>query len=523
MSEAAPNAPSGGIAERVVRGLAAMSLVTVVGYLGQLIVVPVGMHAWGPVRYGEWVSLSALVAFMAMSDLGIQSHVVNRMCAHDARGEHDKFLSELHSALRLQGPLALGIWIVFALVTFFLPLDVWLGVHTATRVETYLAVCLLCAELLLGVPLGALRGVYRATGQIARAGVLTAIKRAVELLMPALFMLAGARFPTLALARVIFAVGFDLLVIQDLRRQHSWFRLRPLSGSAAAGLAMLAPGVLFLVAGLGEYLANQGNLLVVQSILGGEEVSRFSTHRTIANMGRMLSVQITSVIWPELTALDALNDAAQLIRAHRTTAKLVGFVVGASLLGFLPVAEPLYSAWTLRKLSIDMPTLAMFVAQTSLWGVWGVSATALLATNRQGRLALILSVNAFVVFLLSAVLVPRYGMRGASLAVLVSDICVAAWAIPRAACAALGDQLGSFSKEIGLALGIGLGIPASLSAFVYRMLPAGFWRLILTPPLFFMLALGFFWIALMPAERGSARRLFVKIRQKLRGMRPVAL
>jgi phosphatidyl-myo-inositol dimannoside synthase len=511
-----------GMAERVLKGIAAMSVAALVNYIGQLAIVPLGMHAWGPTKYGEWTSLSALVAFLAMTDLGVQSHVVNRMCAHHARGDHDELLAELHSALRLQGPLAIGLWAAAALVAAVLPLDVWFGIGTATRFETYLTLVLLGAELLLGVPLGAVRGTYRATGQLVRAALLTALKRAVEMALPAALMVAGAPFPVIALARVVWALLVDVYVVYDLHKQNPWFRLLPLGGDRKTGLRMLAPGALFLAAGLGDFLVTQGNLLVVQSVIGGEEVSRFATHRNIANMGRMLSLQISAVVWPELTALDALSDGSRLVRAYRTTSKFTGFVVGFALIGFLPLAELVYSAWTLRKLSLDMPTLLLLAAQATLWGFWGSSSTALLATNRQGRVALLLATNAAVSFVLSILLVPRLGIRGVAAASLAADLAFASWVVPRAACHALGDRFSGYAREILGVLGLAVLVPAAFAALLYALLPAGMLRAFVVPPVFGAAALVAFWFTLAPEERATARRVSLKIRGKLFASRGAA-
>jgi len=504
-----------GMAERILKGVAAMGLVMVVNYLGQLLIVPIGISGWGPVKYGEWTSISALVAFLAMTDLGVQSHVINRMCAHHARGDHDLVLEDLHSALRLQGPLALGLWALAAVVTWVLPLEAWFGLNTATRFETYLTLLLLGGELLLGVPLGAVRGTYRATGQLVRAAFLTAIKRAVEISLPAALMLAGARFPAVAFARLAWALAFDLYVMRDLYRTNPWFRLRPLRGDFAVGFQMLAPGALFLAASLGDFLMTQGSLLVVQSIIGGEEVARFATHRNLANISRLFSQQISSVLWPELTALAALADTSRLVRAHRTAAKLSGFVGGLTLLGFLPLAEPVYAAWTRHKLSLDMPTLLMLAAQTTIWGFWAPASTALLATNRQGRLALLLSANAAMVFVVSMILVPRVGIRGVAAASLSADVLCAAWLVPRAACRALGDTFGRFAREVLGFFGLGLVVPVAIAALVYALLPAGFSRFVVVPPVFGLLALGLGWLALAPEERATAQRLLRKVTGKL--------
>jgi O-antigen/teichoic acid export membrane protein len=240
-------------------------------------------------------------------------------------------------------------------------------------------------------------------------------------------------------------------------------------------------------------------------------------------MGRMLSTQITIVVWPELTALDALADNTRLDRAFRTTSKLAGFIVGLGLLGFLPVAEPLYAAWTLKKLTLDPVTLGMLIAQSVLWGFWGVGSTALLATNRQGRLALLLAANAAVVFVLSVFLVPRVGIRGCAAASLLADVTVASWLVPRAACKALGDSFKGYAREILSSLGVGLLVPAAISAGLYFLLPAGLFRALVIPPVFALIALPLFSLTLADEERQTATRLVAKVRQKLFGSRGAPL
>lgn len=508
-----------GMGERVLKGVAAMALIAVVNYVGQLVLVPIGMHAWGPVRYGEWVSLSALVVFLALSDFGLQQHVVNRMCAHHVRGEHEEFLASMHSALRLQGPVALGIWVLVAVVMAFLPLDRWLGVTTATRLETYMAVTFLAAELLMGVPMGYVRGTHRATGRLARAGIFLAVRRTLDLAVPALLMYFGASFAMVALGRVAASIAHDIVLVRDFHRQYPWFRVFPLRGDWREGLRMLAPGLLFFLIGIGDYLVNQGPLIVLQSVSGGGEVAHFSTHRTIANVGRMISGQIMVVVWPELTALSALSDASRLVHAHRTASKMVGFLVGVALFGFMPLAGPVYAAWTVHELAFDPFVLGMLVAQTTLWGFWSVSMTALAATNRQGRAVVIMAVNAAVGIGLSLLLIPRFGIRGAAAAALIADLAVASWAMPRVACKEFGDHLLGHAREVLPVIGLGLVAPAGLAGLLYWAMPPGLLRAVVVPPVFGLLSAGFFWYAISAEERDVARSIGRKIRNRIAGVR----
>lgn len=511
----ASQAKTSGLTDRVLASTIALSLGAVVHMLGQVIVVPIGMATWQKERWGEWLSISALVMFLALTDLGVQTHVVNKMSAQFARGKTDEMQHELHSALRIQGPLAIVIWTLGAVVFYFLPLKSWLGIRTATDLDAYLTIIFFSFELLLNVPFGVVNSTYRAVQQLPRAAVIGTLKRVFEILILSSMMLLRAPFWTVALGRVLMVLVLYSWVIRDLHRRFTWFSLRPLRGVARDGLAMLPSGALFLLAALADYLANQGNLMVIQGVLGGVAVAQLATHRTISSMGKIVATQLASAIWPELTALEALGDTERLVRLHRTAAKIVAFLAGIPLLAFFPASPWVYRAWTMRELSLDAVILGLFVLQTILWGVWYAGWTVLMATNRQGRLVWFLAVNALVSMGLCVLLVPKLGIRGAAISMLVADCTIALWSIPRAACIALGDKPSGFFREVFLAIAVGLIAPALMSVGAYVVLPAGAIRALVTPIVFLGLALPLVWISLLPEEQALCLRMFDKIRNRL--------
>lgn len=517
-----PRAQTSRLADRVLASTVALSVGAVIHILGQIVLVPIGMATWQKERWGEWLSISALVMFLALTDLGVQTHVVNKMAAHFARGKTDKMLHELHSSLRIQGPLAIVVWTLGAIIFYFLPLKSWMGIRTATEIETYLTVIFFSFELLMNVPFGVVNSTYRAAHELPRSALIGTAKRSFEVLILAGLMLLRAPFWAVALGRVLMVLVLYSLVIRDLHRRFSWFKLRPLRGKSRDGLAMLPSGALFLLAALSDYLANQGNLMVIQGALGGIAVAQLATHRTISSMGKIVATQLASAIWPELTALEALGDTERLVRLHRTASKLVAFIAGIPLLAFFPMSAWVYRAWTMRELSLDALILGIFILQTILWGVWYAGWTVLMATNRQGRLVWLLAVNAAVSMTLCVVLVPYLGIRGAAVAMLVADCVIAVWAIPRAACVALGDKPLGFFREVFLALGVGLLAPALMSAGAYVVLPAGALRALLTPLIFLVLALPLVWVSLLAEEKALCLRMFEKIRNRVPFLRRAA-
>jgi O-antigen/teichoic acid export membrane protein len=282
---------------------------------------------------------------------------------------------------------------------------------------------------------------------------------------------------------------------------------------------MLIPGSLFALAGIAEYLNTQSSVMVVQSMIGGAAVTQLATQRTMVNMSRMIASQITSAMWPEVTALDARGERAGLVRVHRTMAKVVSFLIGALLLALLPVARLIYGWWTLKSLSFDPYIYAAMAAQTILWGVWSSSSTVLVATNRQRTLIVILALNACATVALSILLVPRYGIRGAALAGLLADLAVVAWATPRAAVASVGDRARDHLREVVLPLGAGLLLPALPAGLVYWLLPWPSARIFVAPLVGLPIGVVAFYWMLAPVERAAAKRVLEKVRARLRRAR----
>jgi O-antigen/teichoic acid export membrane protein len=512
-----PKPPIGSLVDRVVHGTLALSLVMAVNMAGQIATVPIAMLAWGAPRYGEWVALSALVGFLTLVDLGVQPHVVNQMTAAHARGDPDTFLAELHSAFRFQILLVTALLALGAAVLAILPLQRWYGIATASRIEVYLTVLFLGAELLIGVVVGPIGGAYRATGRLARGAFVGLIQRILFFGAQLGLMLAGAGFTVIAITRAALMLVITAWLLVDLRQTLPWFSMSPraLRGSLRAGLKMLGPASLFILTGLADYVTLQGTVLVVQTLAGGAEVTQLATQRTMVNMGRMIASQLPFVLWPEITAMSARGEHDKLLRVHRSMAKVVAFLVGALLFTLLPLGRTVYGWWTLRSLSFDPALYGIMAAQTIAWGVWGSSSTVLVATNRQSRLAKFLFANAAVTLALAALLVPRLGVRGAALAGLCADLAIMAWSAPRAACELTGDRPSAFAREVLGALFFGLALPAGFGALVYRLLPWTSARAVVAPAFGLAAGLVAFSLALAEPERAAARRVLDRLKARV--------
>ena len=509
----APSSIYSGFVDRVTKSFGALSAGAVVNVFAQIAVVPVALYAWGKFRYGEWLLLTGLVQLLKVTDLGLQTFVVNRLCASYARGDREDLERSLHSALRVQLPLALTVLAGVAAIMLALPVERILGLHTIAGRSLFSVGVLLSTELLIGVPMGVVAGVYRATGYLARSALIGAVQQFAIVVMTLLLVGNHASFPPVAAGRVAIAVVASIWIVHDLRRLHPWLEIWSDAGSWHEGLSMLVPGLFFLLIPVADYLSTQFTLAVTQRFLGGGEVARLATHRTVANLGSMVSALLTIAVWPELTALHALEQRNPLARVHRTLAKLNLWLVSAVLFGALPFLPLIYPVWTDKKLTLDVWTLGFLVVRMMFWSIWNASSTVLLATNRHRGVALILLGEALLTGALAVILVPRLGIKGAALAALIADVAISAWLIPRLALQEIGDSVNGFLATIASAMAA-VVIPVAVGLVGWRLLPSTFLRYGLVMPVSGLLGVAMMVWQLNTSERRVLTDLHGRIAPK---------
>lgn len=490
-----------GLFVRVSRGVGALSLNAAANLIGQLSIVPVALYVWGEIRYGEWVVLAGLVSLLKVGDLGLQSFVVNRLCASYARDDREGMRHVLHGALRVLYLLASVLLVLISVALLVVPLDRALALQTVDGLELFAVALLLAIEVLIGVPMGVIAGVYRATGRLARAGMVGTCQQ-LAIIGFTLGMIAGQTdFLSLASARVGVALVTSLWIIYDLKRLYPWLQIWPTSGTWREGVCMIGPGLFFLLIILADYVSNQFPLLVIQKMLDGGEVSRLATHRTVVNLAHMVSALLIHAVWPELTTLYARAENERLVQVHRSLTKFNMWLVGAVAFGMLPFVPWIYPSWTVGRLALDKWTLAFLIIRLLVWAMWSPSMTLLSATNRHQYVALGLLGAAAVSSILTVGLVPMMGISGAVLAVLLGDICIPAWLVPSIACRGMGERVGKCVRAAGAALIGGIGIPVGLGVVGWQLFPSPLLRYVLVAPISLAIALSLMWRRLDPFER----------------------
>ena len=85
------------LAGRLGRNLAAQLYNQTATLLIQLVLIPVLIFAWGIETYGVWLVLTALAAYLALSDLGLTFVAKNEMAMQAAAGDRENAVATFHS------------------------------------------------------------------------------------------------------------------------------------------------------------------------------------------------------------------------------------------------------------------------------------------------------------------------------------------------------------------------------------------------------------------------------------------
>jgi O-antigen/teichoic acid export membrane protein len=453
------------IAANVGRGAGAFSIGAVLNMVAQFALVPVAMYGWNPTAWGEWNVLMAIVTPLAMSDLGMQSFIVNEMCIAYSQSGPRKLLRTLNSSLVILVPIVLILLGILTVTLPFARLGFLLGFTSIGGLGLAISVLLLAFDPLVRVPVGAISGIYRATGRLPRGVMFDNLRIGLQLLATLAVIWTGAGFLSVAAVRALVVILVSMLLLVDLRKVYPWLKLTRALGDWRQGQAMIVPGLFFLMMPIANWVGNEFILIILQHGLGGIAVSEFATHRTATNCGRMISSVVVLAAWPELTVLYSRGDQVRLLRAHRMLVKWSLWLVSAVTLCVVLLLPSIYREWTHNRLTIEPLTLGLLSARVAVWGFWNGSMTLLLAINRQRSVAFALVGAALIGGLLAIPLVEHMGVAGAALAVLIGDVCVPAWLIPLYACRETGDKYTEFIADTCI-LPVVSGTAAVLLVFV---------------------------------------------------------
>lgn len=420
------------IIQRLRSGLGAQGLSQAANLFIRLAEVPLFFAYWGAERYGEWLMVAAIPAYLAMADGGFtgttQREMTMRMGAGDRQGALAAFQSTWLMLLVLSAVL-LGLTF---LVTTLLPLDQWLKLSTM-RGETLTAVILLLTvHIILGFQCGLIYGGYSCEGRYARGTNLTTLIYLLDFAGLALAVMLGGG-PVAAAAGFLAGRALALIVLLlDLPSVAPWLRFGWRHASKAEIVRLFRPSLASMAFPLGEALNTQGMRLVIGLVLGPVAVAVFSSIRTLCRSAMKPIVIVARLIEPEMALAYGAGNQVLVSKLFTHSSQLTIWLAlpACVLLWFL--GESMLQIWGRGAIAMDASLYAWLLLASAFNSLWFTALMVPYATNRHGRIAMLSLATNGGLLVFANIFMFWFGLPGAGAAVLLAELTLVGWVLPAA-------------------------------------------------------------------------------------------
>lgn len=413
------------------RTLGANSLAQAVTVLGQVIILPVLLWAWGPERAGSWLVLMALTSWLTLADLGFANVAANAMTMETAAGNR--------RAARVTSDSAWAVWAIATTVLLGLtligltrlPLSA-IGVAARPEDAAGLALILLVVGVCVAMAHGVVGAGMRAQGQMHRMVLTTAVARGGEFVTLALFAALGA--PFWAIAAAMLSARVCATAIGWARFFAAFPDLRPSLASARRDrIATLVPASLgYFQFNIAHALSLQGVTLVLGATLGPGAVVVVTAVRTLARAGRMLAAVVIHASEPLFAQLAGRQDRAPAarLRARLLMAATLGATLYAAFMGV--AGDRILDVWT-GGVVVGVPLLIAGFAGAVICEIfWFTLQAPLVSTNRHAPFGRAFLMAATFGLLMLPVALGAFDVLGAALVTLFVHGATLGWTLYRA-------------------------------------------------------------------------------------------
>lgn len=346
--------------KRISKNLAALFTSNGINMVWQLVLPPVFIHKYGTSLYGEWLALSASVAYLGTLNFGVQTFVNQDLTVRYHRGQMEGFHIQQSTALRL----LLGIVIVAAVLSsgiFFVPLDRLLKL-TISQHEASLAAYFLSLQILLNFLFGYFAGSFMVVARSHRGTHWNNIQRLTILAFTGMAAWLKEPFAMVAFAQFSACVVCLIGVLIDIRITASDIFPTLRHWDRKAVISILKPSGYFGMIIASTFLSFQLPVLILQRIVGPTVVVIFTLMRTIFSMARQLLNALTQSMGPEITRLYGKQDWSGLSLLYNYSERFIFFCIPVVNLGVLSISPLLLTLWLHKGGLFSLPLYAVMTA-----------------------------------------------------------------------------------------------------------------------------------------------------------------
>lgn len=406
--------------KRVLKMFTAQGANVGVVLITQLVLPPVFLHSYGVARYGEWLVLSASIAYLVNLNFGISTYASNELTILRQRNQIDEYRRLQSSSIAL----TLGICLLGVLISAgisLLPLDRLFHFTTMGRAEAGRAAFFLGLGMMCHILASYYQNLFMVIQETHRGVMWWNARRLAGTLAVVPPALLHWSFDRLSFVGFIATLVIALATFVDLKLRMRGLPLGLQGANWATAKSTLKPSGMFAMIFGQTYLVFSVPVIILQRLLGPETVVLFTISRTVLGTARQFLSTLTSSIAPEITLTFGSGDRKKLLDIFHYSERVVFAMVPVANLGAFLLAPFLIHFWLHKNGLFDGSIYALMALVSGVMSMREHKQFFQFSTNTHHRLAHIMFWGNIAMILVSIPMTVWFGVRGFMVTWLVSE------------------------------------------------------------------------------------------------------
>lgn len=399
----------------------------------QLLLIPFFIHFWGVEYYGEWITLTIVPSFLALSEFGFGTATANSFLIKFASGEKKAAADISKTGVVIMTYLI--IWAIILSSSIILILDYFdVFEHSVLPVnEAISAIIILLIAKVIGFYQQIFEAYYRAARRASLSINFQTIIAIANIIGGVVVLVSGGKIMAFALvALLVSTVMYPLYIIVAIRT------LKLNTECKGEYDKNLVKNLVFI--GFGHFLSPiwqaiyyQGSTFVVRILLGPVAVTIFNTVRTLIRSSSQAFSMVITATYPDFQfELNAGNNKkATRIFLHTLGLNIliaIAFTLFIALFG-----NSIYNLWTGKQLYVETSVWIVFTVSIIFYALWFTFSFIFEALNKPYTYTLASLICAILSIMISWVLAQKFNLLGAAIANLCFDVMMCIYLLPKGA------------------------------------------------------------------------------------------
>ena len=389
------------------------------------------LKSWGVDVYGEWLLITAAVANLALSEVGGNVYITNRLTQFYAKGDIKAFQSTLQTALVVFLTWPAVMFLIFLLLVTIVPLGSILGLRFINEELLRIVAVVLAFQILVEIPKGLILGVFRATDNLPRGVMLANYVVLIQLVFVGSGLWLGGGIIAIAVLQIIPIILIIIFTIFEINKKFpdshlfsfEFFNLDIVK-------QFFLPSVHFFLIQISQVLSTQGTVMVIGLLLGSGQVVLFVTMRMLSNIIKSVLNLLSHAAWPDMTKFEAEHNDLKLTALFKALLRTVIALMIVVVTVLTCLGRAIYEAWLGETELYDQTVMNLFLLLLVLQVLSAVYGNLLMATNKHRGLAAVMLASSIVSIFFAYVGANIDGIKGLLYGMIAAESLMQLWAVP---------------------------------------------------------------------------------------------